>query len=142
MARHGHRLMQIGALLFLASLLLGLAIPKFAVPRLALSTHLLGILQGLFLIVVGLLWPRMRLTPGLSRALFWLAVYGCLAPLCANLLGALWGAGNTLLPMAAGQAHGTGAQEATIAILLRTGGASMIGASVLILWGLRRADPD
>jgi len=49
--RQGHRLQQIGILLFILALLVGLGVPKFAVPRLGLSAHLLGVLQGIFLIV-------------------------------------------------------------------------------------------
>jgi len=135
--REGHRLVQVGMILFLAALLIGLAVQQFAVPRLGLSTHLLGIMQGLFLMTIGQLWPRLSLTRGQSRVTFWLAVYGCLAPLAANLLGALWGAGNTLLPIAAGQAHGSALQEGIITGALRTGGASLIAASMLIVWGLR-----
>ena len=61
------RLLRAGALLFLLALLVGLAVPRFTVPRLALSTHLLGIMQGTFLIAVGLLWPRLSLTRAGSR---------------------------------------------------------------------------
>jgi hypothetical protein len=39
--RQGHRLLQVGMFLFLAALLVGLAVPSFAVPRLGLSSHLL-----------------------------------------------------------------------------------------------------
>ena len=39
----------------LVTLLVELVIPLFSVPRLGLSAHVLGILQGVFLIVVGLL---------------------------------------------------------------------------------------
>ena len=135
--RQGHRLLQIGMLFFLLALLIGLVVPKFTAPRVGLSAHLLGIMQGLFLAVAGLLWPRLRLPPMAFRAGFWLAVYGCVAPLTANVLGAMWGAGNTLLPIAAGQAHGSPLQEGIIVIALRTGGASLIAAAILILWGLR-----
>ena len=135
--RHGHRLLQLGVLLFLCSLLLGIAIPRFAVPRLALSTHLLGITQGLFLIGLGLTWPRLRLSAGLARLAFGLVVYGCLAAWSANLMAAIWAAGNTLLPIAAGAAHGTPFQEGFVVVALRTGGASLIAATALVLWGLR-----
>jgi (hydroxyamino)benzene mutase len=135
--RQGHRLLQIGMALFLGALFVGVAVPQFAVPRLALSAHLLALMQGLFLMVVGLLWPRLGLSLGLARAAFWLALYGCFAPFIANLLGAVWAAGNTLLPIAAGPAHGSPVQEGIITLALRTGGASLIGASALILWGLR-----
>jgi hydroxylaminobenzene mutase len=136
-ARQGHRLLQVGVVLFLAALFVGIAVPSFAVPRLGLSTHLLGLMQGLFLIVTGLLWNRLELSDTVFRVAFWLVLGGCVAPLAANLLGAIWGAGNSLMPMAAGQAHGTALQERIITLLLRTGGGAMIAAVILILWGLR-----
>jgi hydroxylaminobenzene mutase len=136
-SKQGHRLLQIGMFLFLAALLVGLAVPRFAVPRLGLSSHLLGLTQGLFLMLAGLFWERLRLPPGVFRAAFGLTLYGCFAPLTANLLAATWGAGRTLLPIAAGQAQGNPLQERIITILLRTGGASLIAAAILILWGLR-----
>jgi hydroxylaminobenzene mutase len=135
--RQGHRLLQVGIVLFLLALLVGLAVPRFAVPRLGLSTHLLGILQGIFLMVAGLLWPRLRLSRISSRLGFSLAIYGCFAAWTANLLAGVWGAGNTMLPMAAGQAHGSALQEGIITLALRTAAVSLIGATLLILWGLR-----
>ena len=136
-SRQGHRLLQAGMLLFLLALLVGIAVPAFAVPRLGLSTHLLGIMQGLFLMVAGLLWPRLRLTRALSRAGFALAIYGCLAAWTANLLAAILGAGNSMLPMAAGQAHGSALQEGLISILLRSAAVALIATALLMLWGLR-----
>lgn len=135
--RQGHRLLQVGVAVFLLALLIGLAIPAFAVPRLGLSAHLVGLMQGLFLMLMGLTWPRLRLSTAMSRIGVWLAVYGCAAPLMANLLAGIWGAGNTMLPMAAGQAHGSAPQEIMIAVGLRTGGASLIALCIVVLWGLR-----
>lgn len=136
--RHdGHRLLQVGGLLFLLGLLVGLAVPRFTVPRLGLSTHLLGIMQGTFLIVGGLLWPKLRFTRSASRIGHGLAIYGCLAAWTANLLGAVWGAGNSMLPMAAGEARGSSLQEGTIRVLLMSAALSLITVALLILWGLR-----
>lgn len=137
-SREGHRLLQLGILLFVFALLVGLVVPTFAVPRLGLSTHLLGIMQGTFLIVIGLLWPRLRVTRVMSRIGFLLAVYGCFAAWLANLSAAIWGAGSPMMPIAAGQAHGTSLQEGIIAIALRSAAVSLIAVSLLILWGLRR----
>ncbi len=135
--RQGHRLLQAGILLFLFALLVGLAVPRFAVPRLGLSAHLLGIMQGLFLMIAGLLWPKLKLTSALSRIGFWLAVYGCFVAWTANILAGVWGAGNSMLPLAAGQARGNVLQETIIAIGLRTAAVSLIAVAILILWGLR-----
>jgi len=136
--RQGHRLLQLGMLLFLFALIVGLIVPKFAVPRLGLSTHLLGIMQGTFLMVAGLLWGRLRLSPAMSRIGVFLAVYGCLAAWIANLSAAIRGAGNSMLPIAAGQAHGSALQEGMIAVALRSAAVSLIAVAILILWGLRR----
>ena len=141
-ARHGHRLLQAGILLFLLALFVGLAVPRFAVPRLGLSAHLLGIMQGTFLMVSGLLWPRLRLTRSLSGLACGLAIYGCLAPWTANVCGAVWGAGGSMMPIAAGQARGSLIQEGAIRIGLMTGAASLIVAMMMILWGLRTPPPD
>ena len=136
----GPRLIQLGALLFLVALFIGLAVPVFAVPRLALSVHLLGLMQGLFLMIAGILWPRLALARTASNAAFWLLAYGCVAAWTANLLGAVWGAGNSIVPMAAGAARGSDLQETVIVVMLRSGGASLILGTALLLWGLRRAD--
>jgi hydroxylaminobenzene mutase len=125
--------------LVLAALLIGIAVPRFTLPRLGVSSHLLALMQGLFLIVLGLVWDRLTLSATGRRAAFWLALYGCFAPLAANLLGAIWGAGGTLLPIAAGGVKGTPFEEQAIVVLLRTGGASQILAATLVLWALRLA---
>jgi hydroxylaminobenzene mutase len=135
--RQGHRLIQAGMLLFLLALLVGLAVPTFAVPRLGLSTHLLGIMQGTFLMVVGALWPRLRLTRSTAQVAFVLAIYGCVAAWTANLFAAIWGAGHSMVPIAAGAAHGSPIQENFISIALRSAAVSLIAAAMLILWGLR-----
>ena len=139
--RDGHRLLQVGGLLFLLGLVVGLGVPKFTVPRLALSTHLLGITQGTFLMVAGLLWPRLKLTRATSGMGRVLATYGCLAAWTANLLGAVWGAGASMVPMAAGAARGTPRPETTIRVLLISAAVSLVCVAVLILWGLRAAPP-
>ena len=141
--RDGHRLLQVGGLLFLLGLLVGLGVPKFALPRLGLSTHLLGIMQGTVLMVAGLLWPKLKFTRPVSRIGCGLAIYGCFAAWTANLLGAVWGAGDSMLPIAAGGVRGTALQEGVIRVLLVSAAVSLVTVATLILWGLRmspRAD--
>jgi (hydroxyamino)benzene mutase len=136
---HGQRLLQVGICLFLASVLLGLVIPRFTVPRLALSVHLVGILQGIFVVVIGLLWSRLSLARVQFTLTFWLVVYQALVATLSNLLAAAWGAGNSIIPLAAGSAHGSAAQEMVVNIGLRSAGAALIISLLFILWGLRRA---
>ena len=137
MRRDGHRLMQAGAVLFLLGLLVGLGVPHFTLPRLALSTHLLGIMQGTFLMVVGQLWPRLRLARALSGTGCALAIYGYFAAWTANFCGAAWGAGSSMVPIAAGAVRGTAFQEGVIRLLLVSGALCLIATAVLVVWGLR-----
>ena len=140
--RQAHRLLQFGLVLFLLALLVGLVVPRFAVPRLGLSVHLLGILQGIFLVAIGLLWPKLTLSRVTSRVAFWSSIYGCYSAWTANILAAIWGAGNALLPLAAGQARGSLVQERIIAFGLRSAAASLVATLILLLWGLRVLTSD
>jgi hypothetical protein len=66
-------------------------------------------------------------------------VYEAVAATLSNVLAAAWGAGNTIIPIAAGPAHGSDLQEIVINIGLRSTALALIVALALILWGLRRA---
>jgi hydroxylaminobenzene mutase len=97
-------------------------------------------MQGLFLMIAGLMWPKLTFGRTTSRIAFCLLVYGCFAALAANALAGLWGAGNTLLPLAAGAAHGSTVQEMVIMVGLRTAAVALILSVILIIWGLRSSD--
>ena len=139
LSRQALWLKRTGVGLFLVAALLGFAIPHFTVPRLALSGHIVALLQGIFLVVVGLLWPKLSLSKMQARAAVWLLIYQSIAAPLANLLAATWGAGNSVISIAAGPAHGTTAQEVVINLGLRSAGAALILGLLLVLWGLRRA---
>ena len=130
-------LFRTGIALILASALVGLAIPHFAAPRLALSGHLIGLMQGMFLVIAGLVWPRLSLGPPQSRLAFVLLICQAIAAPLANLLAAAWGAGISIVPMAAGTARGGNVQEMIVALLLRSAGIALVVSLILILWGLR-----
>jgi (hydroxyamino)benzene mutase len=133
----GHRLLQLGMLLFLIGLLTGFSVPHLANPRMALASHLEGVMNGLFLIALGLVWPRFVLSARMLTVLFWLAVYGTFANWMATLLAAAWGAGGALMPLAASGFDGTSMQEAVIAALLLSLSVAIVATSGLALWGLR-----
>jgi hydroxylaminobenzene mutase len=136
---HAQRLIRAGAILYPAGLLVGIAIPHLAVPRLALSAHVHAIMQATLLMVLGLVWQRLRLTPGQSRLSSWLAIYGFYVTWLATLLAGLWGAGNSMMPMSAGSARGSVAQELAIRILLMPAALSQFLVAGMVLWGLRGA---
>lgn len=136
-ARFSQRLLQLGVLLFIFGLLTGLAVPMTANPRMALSSHLEALMNGMFLIGLGLLWPRLTLSTGAQGAAFWLAVYAAFANWLAVLLAAVWGAGSQMMPLAAQGRSGSAPQELLINALLMSLGAAMIIACVIVLGGLR-----
>ena len=137
----GRRLIQLGVLLFLLGLLTGFVSPSLANPRLGLTSHLEGLLNGMFLVVLGLVWPRLVL-PGWARAAgFVLLVYGTFANWLTTLLGAAWGAGGRLMPIAAGGFEGTRLEEVLVAFGLLSLSLAMVAGCVLVLFGLSRPAP-
>jgi len=137
LSRQGHRLVQLGVALFLFVTLQGLVIQNFAVPSLGRAAHTLSLSTGLVLVALGIVWPRLTLGVTATRVAFWFLVYSLLATIVAFLLAAMWGAGNSVLPLAAGAAHGTALQENIIAAVLVSTLPTGIVAFALILWGLR-----
>ncbi len=137
----GRRLLQLGALLFLLGLLVGFAIPAFAVPRLGLAGHVEGVMNGLFLMALGLMWPQLDLPPRWLRVTYGLALFGTYANVLANVLAAAWGAGS-MVPIAASGRTGTPAQEAVVGALLIALALAMVAVSVLMVIGLRGAGRD
>lgn len=132
----GYRLIQLGVLLFLPGLVTGFTLPLMRAPRLGLSSHLEGVMNGMFLMGVGVIWPRLRLGAGTLRAAFWLAVYGTYTNWAATLLSGFWGAG-AMMPLAGGGATGTATQELIMMVLLVSLAAAMVAVCILMLVGLR-----
>nr|AAK26516.1 hydroxylaminobenzene mutase [Pseudomonas putida] len=133
------RLLQLGIALFLLGLLTGFLLPMMANPRVGLSSHLEGVLNGMFLLALGLMWPQLSLGTGARKAAFGFAVYGTYANWLATLLAGFWGAGGRMMPIAAGGHAGTAAQEGLIAFALISLSLSMLVVGALALWGLRSA---
>jgi len=134
------RLLQLGVVLLLLGLMIGLAIPTLAVPRLGVAAHVNAVIGALFLLVFGLIWPRLRLGPGALRLVFWLAPYSFFVASLMPLLGGVWGAGTGMLPLAAGAARGSSFEEAVIAVGLVTAGIAILTVCGLLLHGLRKGD--
>jgi (hydroxyamino)benzene mutase len=132
------KIIQLGVLLFLIGLLTGFAIPAFTVPRLGLSSHLEGVLNGLFLIALGLIWPRLSLSRPLATLTFVAAIFGTFANWLATLLAGLWGAGK-MMPIAGGGQVAEPLAEAIVGALLISLSGAMVFVCLAVLWGLRTA---
>lgn len=138
-SRQSHWFILLGLLLFLFGLLTGFAAPSFANPRMGLSAHLEALMNGIFLAVLGLVWPRVALGAKGSLAAFWLVVYASFANWLAVLLSAMWGAGAPMMPLAGGTMTGSNAQETVIKLLLVTLSLAMVAGVAMIIWGLWRS---
>lgn len=129
--------MQLGAALLLFVALEGFVIPALRVPHLGLSVHTLAALEAVIFLALGLTWPRLRLGAATARLAFWTYVYSSFATLVPYVLAALWSAGNTTIPLAAGAARGTPVQETVIKLMLYTAAPTFLIAIGVILYGLR-----
>jgi hydroxylaminobenzene mutase len=132
--------MRYGILLFFLGLLNGLIVPILANPRMGLSSHLEGIMNGTFLVMLGLIWPRLRLSRLALTITFWLAIYGTYINWATTLAAAAWGAGQSMMPIAAAGHKGTPLQEAIINFGLSSLALTMLMTCVIVLWGLRGTD--
>lgn len=123
-----------GVLLFLLALMVGLLIPILTNPRMGLSAHLGGVVNGIFLIVLGLIWGRLDLSAKWLKTSYYLFLYGTFANFIAVLIGAITGAGK-LMPIAGGK-EGPLMIENIITFLLVTLSIAMIFAGILVMSGL------
>src|SRR5689334_17009581 len=90
------RLWWHGLVVFLLGLISGVlalsATPVFNSPRMALSSHLVGITTGMFVLITGLLVNRLRLSPRQLHVLFFTSIYGAYGNWLGSILLALFGA--------------------------------------------------
>src|SRR6266699_3136166 len=135
------RLQQFGVALFLLALFTGLAVPSLSNPRMALASHVEGLMNGMFLILLGLLWAKLVLSRPLLALTFWLAIYGTFANWLVTLLAAAWPAGSPMMPLAGRGHSGTAVQEAIVKGLLVSLSLATIGVCALVLFGLRNPRP-
>lgn len=138
---HSQRLLWHGLFLFLLGLLSGFAVPALRNPRMGLSAHLEGVMNGIFLAVLALGWHRFTLSARARATLFWLALYGTYVNWGSTLLAALFGtSGRT--PIAGAGFSGQPWQESLVGFGLISLSVAIVAACLLALWGLRKGQLD
>lgn len=125
-----------GLALFLLGLTIGLFVQNMKNPRMALSAHLEGLMNGMFLMLLGLIWQRLMLSPKLLKIAFSLAIYATFANLLAVLIAAVTGFGK-MMPIAGGQ-EGTGIAEGLISFLLISLALCMLAVCIIAMIGFHR----
>lgn len=135
--QQSNRLIFLGVFLFLLGLIIGLFVPIFANPRMGVSSHIEGVLNGMFLIILALIWHKIDLSIRWLKITFWLAVYGTFANCLGILFAAIFNGGKMLGIMAQGK-EGTALVEAVIGFSLISLSIAMIVVSITVLIGLKR----
>lgn len=134
--RH-RQLLTAGILLFLLALFTGMIFPQLKNPRMGLSAHLVGLIGGLFLLGVGVVWKELTLPKHLETIAFVCVLFGAYTNLVITFLAAAFGT-NQLTPLA-GSGHAAAPwQENIVTIGLVLASVAMVTCCVLLLWGLRR----
>jgi (hydroxyamino)benzene mutase len=130
-------LFSAGILLFLLALVTGMIFPMLANPRMGLSAHLVGLLAGLFLVALGVIWPEKDLPPSFDTAAFYLVIFGTYANLCATFLAAAF-ATNRLTALAGSGHPALAWKENIVTAGLVLSSVAMVAVCLLVLWGLYR----
>jgi hydroxylaminobenzene mutase len=133
----GRRLVLHGAVLFLLGLLTGFVAPAVRNPRMGLSAHLEGLMNGTFLLALGAVWSQVRLPGRAEAAAFWLLLFGTYGNWASVGLGAATGA-SRLMPIAGAGHTGPAWAEAVVATGLVAISIAMVAALGLVVWGLVR----
>jgi len=132
-----------GTLLFMLGLLTGLMLammPGVANnPRGVLSGHLEGVMNGMFLIIVGLMADRIRLSTRASSICVGLLLYGTFVNWFTATIAGILGASQAT-PIAGAGHQASPAAEQVILIVLVSVAFAMIGAVGMLLYGLRRGE--
>lgn len=126
-----------GVVLFFLGLIIGLMVPVFANPRLGVSSHIEGVLNGIFLIVIGLIWHKINLSNRWLKITFWLAIYGTFVNWFGILIAAIFNAGKMLGVAANGQ-EGPPIAEGVVTFSLISLSIAMVIICITILIGLYR----
>jgi hydroxylaminobenzene mutase len=123
--------------LFVLGLLTGLAVQEMANPRAGLAAHLEGVMNGIFLMVVGLAWKELALGERGARVVFWLLVFGTWANWATTAASAILGTSKTTPIAGAGHSGSPLAENAVTALLVLVA-VAMIAACGAMAWRLWR----
>ena len=136
MENTNRRLIWDGMFLFLIGLFTGFAEGRFANVRMGLAAHLEGLMNGIFLVVLGAVWTDVRLSPTAKAIAYWTALYGTYVNWLVTTLAAVFGTA-ALSPITAAGHSGQPWQEILVTVGFMSVGIVIVASSILILWGLR-----
>jgi (hydroxyamino)benzene mutase len=130
------RLLWHGVFLLLLGLLTGFLVPALRNPRMGVSAHLEALMNGFFLLILGIIWRELRFSALAATATFRIALFGTYMNWAFTLLGGVLGT-SRLTPIAGAGFTGPAWQETLVAAGLVPLTMAMVVCSVLVLFGLR-----
>lgn len=139
--RTAQNLLSFGAVLFFLGLLSGFAIPAMTNSRMGVSSHLEGVMNGTFLLVIGLAWSRLHLGKTCTAITYWTLLYGTYANWFFITLAAMFGT-KAMAPIASAGHQGEPWQEMLVTAGLLSVGLAMLVGCGLLVWGFFRKSAD
>ncbi|BAZ22907.1 hydroxylaminobenzene mutase HabB [Kalymmatonema gypsitolerans NIES-4073] len=127
-----------GIFICLLGFVAGLFIPLYANPRAGLATHLLGITQGVFIAVIGLSYPQLKLPLWVARANFWMLLISAYVGMIVEFLAAAFGLSRMFLITAMGLPEGIPWLETSTEIAIKNISILTILSCFIVLFGLRQ----
>ena len=115
------RLVRHGLLLFLLGLITGFVVPFMSNPRAGLAGHLEGVMNGMFLVIVGLAWSELSLPNRTGRAVSWLLLFGTYANWAATTASGILGTSKGTPIAGAGFHSGALAEQGVYGLLVLVG---------------------
>ncbi|HVP69016.1 MAG TPA: hypothetical protein VMT17_17335 [Anaeromyxobacteraceae bacterium] len=141
MTRMSHRLLRHGLLLFFLGLVTGFAVPAMVNPRAGLAGHVEGLMNGMFLVVVGLAWPALRLSERTGGVVSWLLLFGAYANWVATTASGILGTSKGTPIAGAGFSAGTLAENTVFGVLVLVGLSMTTACGTLVLRAWRPKPP-
>ncbi|KAB0509701.1 hydrogenase [Pseudomonas moorei] len=134
------RLMWHGMFLFFLGLCTGLVEQQFSNPRMGLTAHLEGVMNGILLLAVGAVWMEVNLSSRNKAIAYWTLLYGAYANWAVTTLAAIFGT-TAMSPFTGARQAANVWQEGLVTVGFASVGIAIIMAALLLLWGLRQLPP-
>lgn len=129
------KLKMFGMLLFLLGLLTGVIMVNLENPRMALAAHLEAIMNGIFLVIAGLIWNELNISSAIKKITLATLLYGTYMNWFTTLLAAYFGT-SKMTPIAGKGFNGTAVHDQIVSTGFISVGLTMIFSLTMIVYGL------
>ncbi len=130
------KLKMLGMLLFLFGLLTGFIIMTLKNPKMGLAAHLEGVMNGTFLVVVGIIWNELKISDRFRKILLGTLIYGTFVNWLVTLFAAFFGT-SRMTPISGAGFAGTEFHELIVSGGFTSVGLTMVFSLCIIIYGLR-----